>query len=325
MDARQPAGTPEESTATALTRARELLTDPHLDGAELVWVTRRAVAADEGETVDLAAAPLWGLLRAARAEGHRVRLVDVDPHAGPDTLRAALATPEPELVVRGTEVRVPRLVRLSSRATRPADAQDTPGTALITGGTGELGRQVALHLVTARGTRRLALASRQGENAEGAAELVAELTAAGAEHVRVVACDVTSRDAVARLVASVPDLTEVWHLAGVLDDGLLTDQTPERLARVWAPKARAAQWLHELTADRPLTSFVVFSSAAGVLGSAGQSPYAAANAYTDALVRERHRQGLPGLSLSWGLWEQAGTGLTAASARPNWPGCAARA
>ncbi|MFB8419259.1 amino acid adenylation domain-containing protein [Streptomyces albidoflavus] len=311
VDARQPAGTPEESTATALTRARELLTDPHLDGAELVWVTRRAVAADEGETVDLAAAPLWGLLRAARAEGHRVRLVDVDPHAGPDTLRAALATPEPELVVRGTEVRVPRLVRLSSRATRPADAQDTPGTALITGGTGELGRQVALHLVTARGTRRLALASRQGENAEGAAELVAELTAAGAEHVRVVACDVTSRDAVARLVASVPDLTEVWHLAGVLDDGLLTDQTPERLARVWAPKARAAQWLHELTADRPLTSFVVFSSAAGVLGSAGQSPYAAANAYTDALVRERHRQGLPGLSLSWGLWEQAGTGLTA--------------
>ncbi|MHC3456019.1 amino acid adenylation domain-containing protein [Streptomyces prasinus] len=321
VDATETTGTPEESTATALVRARDLLTDRRLDGTELVWVTRRAVAADERETVDLTSAPLWGLLRAARAEGHRVRLVDVDGSADPDAVRAALTVPEPELVVRGADLRVPRLVRLSPRDTAPADraasaahSRDTdgaPGTVLITGGTGELGRQVARHLVTARGVRRLVLASRRGEGADGAGDLVAELTAAGADSVRVAACDVTSREAVAGLVDSVVDLSEVWHLAGVLDDGLLADQTPERLERVWAPKARAAWWLHELTAARPLTSFVVFSSAAGVLGSAGQSVYAAANAFADALVLERRRQGLPGLSLSWGLWEQTGTGLTA--------------
>ncbi|MEV5108020.1 amino acid adenylation domain-containing protein [Streptomyces massasporeus] len=316
VDATETSGTPEESAAAALVRARDLLTDPRSAGTELVWVTRQAVSAAEGEAVDLASAPLWGLLRAARAEGHPVRLVDVDGTADPDAVRAALTVPEPELVVRGADIRVPRLVRLSPRDTAPADdaTRDTdgaPGTVLITGGTGELGRQVALHLVKGRGVRSLVLASRRGEGADGAGDLVAELTAAGADSVRVVACDVTSRESVAGLVESVADLSGVWHLAGVLDDGLLTDQTPERLEGVWAPKARAAWWLHELTAARPLTSFVVFSSAAGVLGSAGQSGYAAANAFTDALVLERRRQGLPGLSLSWGLWEQAGAGLTA--------------
>ncbi|MEV5879655.1 amino acid adenylation domain-containing protein [Streptomyces sp. NPDC052101] len=320
VDATQPSGMPEEFTAAALLRARDLLADPRLVGTELVWVTRQAMSVDEGETVDLASAPLWGLLRAARAEGHPVRLVDVDTDADPDTVRASLTVPEPELVVRGGTLRVPRLVRFSPRDTASADdgaasAADTrdaaQGTVLITGGTGELGRQVALHLVDTWGVRKLVLASRRGQAAEGVDELVAELTAAGADRVSVVACDVTSRDQVAGLVESVTDLSGVWHLAGVLDDGLLTDQTPERLERVWAPKARAAWWLHELTADRPLTWFVVFSSAAGVLGSAGQSGYAAANAFADAVVLERRRRGLPGLTLSWGLWEQAGTGLTA--------------
>ncbi|MER5890868.1 amino acid adenylation domain-containing protein [Streptomyces sp. NPDC001941] len=313
VDASQPSGTPQEFTAAALLRARELLADPRLSGTEVVWLTRHAVAVEEDEAVDLAAAPLWGLLRAARAEGHPVRLVDVDHGADPDAVRTALAAPEPELVVRGTALRAPRLVRYApADASSPDSAGDLArGTVLITGGTGELGRQVALHLVNAWGVRKLVLASRRGDAAPGAGELVAELTAAGAASVRVVACDVTRREQLAALVESADDLSGVWHLAAALDDGLLADQTPERLDRVWAPKARAAWWLHELTADRPLTSFVVFSSAAGVLGGPGQSGYAAANAFADAVVHERHRRGLPALSLSWGLWEQDGTGLTA--------------
>src|SRR5690606_31445349 len=117
--------------------------------------------------------------------------------------------------------------------------------------------------------------------------------------VRIAACDVADRAAVAALVASEPRWAAVFHLAGVLDDGLVIAQTPERLAAVMAPKVLGAQHLDELLADQPLEAFVLFSSLAGVLGGAGQCAYAAANAFLDALVADRRRRGLPGASLAW--------------------------
>ncbi|MFC4855500.1 SDR family NAD(P)-dependent oxidoreductase [Actinophytocola glycyrrhizae] len=188
-------------------------------------------------------------------------------------------------------------------------AADQDGTALITGGTGTLGAAVARHLVTEHGIRHLVLTSRRGLAANGAAELVAELTGLGAD-VRVEACDAADREALAALLGSLEHpLTSVVHTAGVLSDGVLASQDADTLATVMRPKVDAAWNLHELTKDMDLSAFVLFSSAAGILGGPGQSNYAAANSFLDALAQHRRDQGLPATSVAWGVWAER-SGMT---------------
>ncbi|MEU0543890.1 SDR family NAD(P)-dependent oxidoreductase [Nocardia sp. NPDC005978] len=258
-----------------------------------------------------------GFVTAAATEGGlgAGTVIDVPGEPSSDAaaqIARALLNPggEREFVVRGDRTWVKRVQPGALRATgrwRPA------GTVLITGGTGALGAHVARRLAR-NGATDLLLVSRRGPQAPGAAELIAELSAAGA-HPVVVACDVGDRAAVAALLASIPadrPLTDVVHTAAVLDDALVDGLDRERLERVHRAKVGAALHLHELTRDIELSSFVLFSSVTGTVPAAGQANYAPGNAVLGALAALRRRAGLPATAIGWGHWAGAGIAGSAA-------------
>jgi NAD(P)-dependent dehydrogenase (short-subunit alcohol dehydrogenase family)/acyl carrier protein len=329
---------------------QEWLAETRLQGSRLVFMTERAMAAgsDEG-TVDLASAPLWGLVRSAQSENPGwFMLADIDDSEDQlSALALAIDAGESQVALREGEVLAPRLRRMvtehgeiagigqdavgqpepdgeeivgAEQATGgqadPVDRNRTvseiglstsglPGSVLITGGTGSIGAALAKHLVDSHGVRSVVLASRQGPLAPGADSLEAELIELGAQAC-IVACDVSDREQLAELIASIPieyPLSAVVHAAGALDDGVIESMTPERIDRVLKPKLDAAWHLHELTKELDLSAFILFSSSNGTIGGPAQSNYAAANVFLDALATHRREQGLCGVSMAWGLWE----------------------
>ncbi|HXC23912.1 MAG TPA: type I polyketide synthase, partial [Solirubrobacteraceae bacterium] len=304
------------------------LSEQTLSDSRLVILTRRAIAAGRGEDVeDLATAPVWGLVRSAQSENPgRIVLVDIDGEdASWQALASAVELGEAQLALRGGEAFAPRLGTMDatppdepSRSGRsggegsigdPGSEQveqaSWDGTVLITGGTGALGGMLARHLVAEHGVRDLLLTSRRGAEADGAEQLVSDLVALGAQ-VKLASCDVSDREQLRELLATLPEdrpLGGVVHAAAVLDDGTIGSLEPEKVQRVFAPKLDGAWHLHELTKQMDISMFVLFSSASGVFGNAGQGNYAAANVFLDALAAHRRAQGLPAVSLAWGPWE----------------------
>jgi NADP-dependent 3-hydroxy acid dehydrogenase YdfG/acyl carrier protein len=286
-----------------------------------LWVlTSAAVSAAGGE---VPASPLpaqsWAFGRVAGLE-HPDRwggLIDLpatwDSHTA-DRLVAVLAgRGEDQVAIRSTAVLGRRLVRAAAPVA--ARQQWKPaGSVLVTGGTGGVGGHVARWL-TGRDARHIVLSSRSGPNAPGAGALAAELATTGTD-VAVVAADVGDRAHAAGLVSWIdthgPGLSSVLHAAGAGGGGAVADMTTAELTAVFAAKVGGARHLDELTSDRGLDAFVMFSSGAATWGSARLSGYAAANAGLDTLIEQRRARGLAGTSIAWGLWGGGGMGEGAA-------------
>ncbi|WP_269324382.1 type I polyketide synthase [Chondromyces apiculatus] len=299
----------------ALSRAE--LRDP----PRLAIVTRGAQSVEVGEGCSVEAAPLWGLGRVIaheHAEFGCLR-IDLGTQETPGEADALLgeffgAGREDQIALRKEGRSVARLARRASSAPawfKEPRAGTGPfrgdATYLITGGLGGIGLRVAQWMVQ-QGVRHLVLVGRSAPS-PAAEEALASMRHEGAEVV-IERADVAYRDQLAavftRFRAAMPPLAGVFHAAAVLDDGILLQLDGERLRRVMAPKVDGAWNLHTLTAGEQLDLFVLFSSAASLLGSPGQANYSAANAFLDALAHHRRAQGLPGLSINWGPWAEIG-------------------
>ncbi|CQD09704.1 Beta-ketoacyl synthase [Mycobacterium europaeum] len=285
-----------------------------------LWlVTRGAQVTQTGtEPVSIAQAPVWGMARTIEHEHPELRCTCVDLSAGggpDDVAREVQALPrevwadhrDGAVALRGGNRYVERLTRYDApqQAATPEFGDD--GTYLVTGGLGALGLVVARWLAE-HGARHLVVMGR-GEPTAPAQEALDALRAGGTE-VTVAHGDVAKADQVAAVLESIrttmPPLRGVVHAAGTTDDAILQCLDEPKLRKVLAPKVQGAWNLHEQTKDAKLDFFVLFSSAASLLGPPGAANYAAANAFLDALAWQRRAEGRPALSVDWGPWAQLG-------------------
>jgi acyl transferase domain-containing protein/acyl-CoA synthetase (AMP-forming)/AMP-acid ligase II len=297
------------SCAGSLHLAQALLA-ARLPGRPRLWLATRGAVGEDVTAAGLGAAPLWGLGRTLSHEASELwgGLADLDP-AGLDAaaLAAELLAPdgEDQIAFRGGERRVARLE--PAAVPNQGIRVQADGLYLITGGLGELGLAVAGRLAEA-GAGHLVLAARS-EPDEAARQALRGLEQRGAR-VEVARVDVTEPAQVAALMARIDasgvPLRGVVHAAGRLEDATVPRLGWARFEAGLAPKVRGALLLHQATLGRPLDFFVLFSSAAALLGSPGQGAYAAANAFLDSLAHLRRAAGLPAAALDWGPWQGAG-------------------
>ncbi|MEU8700906.1 type I polyketide synthase [Streptomyces sp. NPDC048680] len=280
--------------------------------APLWCATHGAVAVGPAERVTAPAqAQTWGLGRVVALEhpdrwGGLVDLpAELDERAA-GRLAAVLAgdSDEDQVALRGTGLSVRRLVRAPLGAAAAPRQWRPTGTVLLTGGTGALGPHLVRWLAD-RGAERVVLPSRRGAAAPVAAELTAALAGSGTT-LDFPVCDVSDLDQLHALVTALAEagtpVRSVIHAATALELKPLADTPVGEFGDQVAAKVLGARHLDELFPDDDLDAFVLFSSIAGVWGSGEHAPYAAANAYLDALAEDRRARGLTATSIAWGIW-----------------------
>ncbi|MBB4266767.1 type I polyketide synthase [Roseospira visakhapatnamensis] len=288
-----------------------------IDTPPRLWlVTRGAMPVAPAQApCDVLQAGLWGLGRSLSLEAPAAWGGLVDLEAGGDPARDAAALAhhlragdgEDQVGFRGGARLAARLVRAEPPPVRTPQAR--PGTYLVTGGLGALGVETAAWIARNRPAPTLVLASRRGAEAANAGAVTARLEALGATVV-LARADVADPGDVKALMAELramdPPVRGIYHVAGVLRDGMAEGMTWSRFREALAPKLDAAWRLHRESAGLPLEAFVLFSSVLSVIGSAGQTNYTAGNACLDALAVHRRALGLPAQSINWGPWAEAG-------------------
>ncbi|HEX8700828.1 MAG TPA: SDR family NAD(P)-dependent oxidoreductase [Myxococcaceae bacterium] len=304
-------GTYAAAYATALSWMQAICGAELRDLPRLWVVTQGTQQVRPNDAIRPDGAVAWGLARTVAYEHPELLCTRVDvegrPGDGVHVAREVLAAgPDEEVALREGARFVGRLRRVRRGGLTRTLHIDPAGVYLLTGGLGGLGLEAARWLV-ARGARNLVLLGREGARTPEQKQAVSALGA----QVEVACVDVADEAALAQLLERIGErLRGVVHAAGVIDDALLEAQDAARFERVARPKVQGVSLLDRLTRQHALDFFVAYSSVASVLGSPGQSNYAAANAYVDAVCLARRAQGLPAVSINWGPF--SGVGLAAA-------------
>ncbi|MEM9217717.1 MAG: SDR family NAD(P)-dependent oxidoreductase, partial [Cyanobacteria bacterium P01_F01_bin.150] len=285
-----------------------LAQDIHLPQG-LILITQQAMAVESAADVILSQAALWGLGRALQVEQPQlgIRLLDVNSLETVSLSAGLLNSTESQWVLRGEQSFVPRLTRAQLDAFKSLTIR-VEGSYLITGGLGALGLHACEWLLT-QGVQHVVLSSRR-EADETTRKRIVTLEQSYGSRIVVCPVDVTDAAQVRGLIGCFgqdwPTLAGVVHAAGVLDDGIISEQTKERYAQVLGPKVQGAWHLHQATVNQTLDFFVLYSSVTATLGASGQSSYAMANAFLNGLAQHRRAQGICATSINWGPWADAG-------------------
>ncbi|MFF5212290.1 type I polyketide synthase [Streptosporangium sp. NPDC000396] len=315
------AGAPDTATGVealdgcfdVLTLVKALAAADQQPAPRLWLLTSGAQAPDDTDDVDPGQTAVWGLGRVIPYEHPELRCSMIDLPADPDlaTLRALCAEiqaggDETEITLRAGRRYVNRL-RPQPLPAAHAVPVHADATYLIAGGFGGVGLLTAEWLAE-HGARHLVLTGRTGAPPE-ALDRIKAMTDSGVE-IHAAAVDITCRgqltDLLDRIAMDMPPLRGVINSAVVLDDGTLAQLDRDRFFAPMPPKVDGSRHLHELTRHLPLDFFLLYSSAASLIGSPGQGNYSTANAYLDGLAQHRRANGLPALSVNWGQWAATG-------------------
>ena len=274
-----------------------------------LWIaTCQTQRITEQDQISLTGSPLWGLGKVIALEYPEYwgGIIDLSSTTDPDEVALLLneiinSDNENQIAFRKGQRYVARL----QNTTRPKVNQNidySQGTYLITGGLGSVGLKVAQWLVK-QGAKSLVLLGRNKPSAN--VSQVLENLEAQSINLLICQADITQeqelKDVLTTVKNTMSPLRGIVHCAGLLDDGLLQGLSWEKFSKVLSPKIQGTWNLHQLTLEDSLDFFILFSSAASLLGSPGQGNYAVANSFLDAIAHYRHTQNLRATSINWGI------------------------